>query len=221
VVLVVAGSSPVGHPARQHQCFSINATDSGFTPFKRFWYDVGLFWMEFDNRTEARQFSPIFIIVNTTSTRPRGLEGELLYDFLARFQYPPVNVTESGSDKSVINAETARVPGMSPADFHPLRLVALSNAQFLDAEFTASDIPDQVGKTPAFAPAFLLKGRISFRKDRVSISCTSLYVAQQFWSIRIFHFRRFRQEFLHTKSSISPANIISLGICGCSLAIII
>lgn len=52
------------------------------TPFKGFWYDVGLFWMLFDNRTETQNISNTdFIILNTGSSRHRGLEGELYYDF--------------------------------------------------------------------------------------------------------------------------------------------
>ena len=56
------------------------------TPYKGFWYDVGLFWMLFDNRTETQNISNTdFIILNTGSTRHRGLEGELYYDLLAPF----------------------------------------------------------------------------------------------------------------------------------------
>jgi Fe(3+) dicitrate transport protein len=153
------------------------------TPYKGFWYDVGLFWMEFDNRTETRQFSPIdFIIVNTGSTRHRGLEGELSYDLLAQFQHPPLAIVQPPPDKTVIDAKTIPVPGV-PKEFYPLQLIVFSNVQFLDAEFTASEIPDQVGKTPAFAPDFLLKGGLTFRKQNCfNITFTSVYVAQQFWS---------------------------------------
>ena len=53
------------------------------TPIKGLWYDLGLFWIEFDNRTETQAFSPTdFIIVNSGSTRHRGFEGEISYDFL-------------------------------------------------------------------------------------------------------------------------------------------
>jgi Fe(3+) dicitrate transport protein len=138
---------------------------------------------EFDNRTETRQFSPIdFIIVNTGSTRHRGLEGELSYDLLAQSQHPPLAIVQPPPDKTVIDAKTAPVPGV-PKEFYPLQLIVFSNVQFLDAEFTASEIPDQVGKTPAFAPDFLLKGGLTFRKQNCfNITFTSVYVAQQFWS---------------------------------------
>jgi len=55
--------------------------------------------------------------------------------------------------------------------------------QFLDAEFTESDIPDQVGKTPAFAPDFLWKGGITFGKERCfNVTFSAVYVSEQFWS---------------------------------------
>ena len=80
------------------------------------------------------------------------------------------------------------VPGVSPADYHPYKLIAFSNVQFLDAEFTESAllVPDTdrtlVGNTPAFAPDFLLKGGISFQKEHCfDIALTAVYVSQQFW----------------------------------------
>jgi Fe(3+) dicitrate transport protein len=55
--------------------------------------------------------------------------------------------------------------------------------QLLDATFTESDIPDQVGKTPAFAPDFLWKGGISFCKEQCfNIMLSAVYVSPQFWS---------------------------------------
>lgn len=157
------------------------------TPFRGFWYDVGGFWMEFDNRTETRFLndSGEFVIVNTGSTRHRGVEGELSYDFLARFQQPPAPVAQPEPGKNVVdkNVKNVAVPGVLPTDFHPLRLIVFSNVQFLDAEFTDSDIPGQVGKTPAFAPDFLWKGGITFGKERCfNVTFSAVYVSEQFWS---------------------------------------
>jgi Fe(3+) dicitrate transport protein len=154
------------------------------TPFKGFWYDVGLFWMEFDNRTETRQFSPIdFIIVNTGSTRhPRSRRGTFIR-FPRAFSAPAARHNAAGARKDVKDAKVAAVPGVPIEGFHPLQLIAFSNVQFLDAEFTGSDIPDQVGKTPAFAPDFLFKGGITFWKQGCfNVTLTGIYVAQQFWS---------------------------------------
>ena len=152
------------------------------TPYKGFWYDVGLFWMQFDNRTETQQFSPIdFIIVNTGSTRHRGFEGELSYDFMELFRGPelgpePAGLSKDGKDSK----ETPPSPGIGVfADWH---LIVFSNLQLLDARFTDSQIPGQVGKTPAFAPHFLWKGGITLSRDKwFDISLTAIYVSTQFW----------------------------------------
>jgi len=86
--------------------------------------------------------------------------------------------------KGVVNSSKgAPVPGTSPKDYHPYKLIPFSNVQFLDAKFTESAllIPDTnktiVGNTPAFAPEFLLKGGISFQKqDCFDIALTAVYV---------------------------------------------
>jgi Fe(3+) dicitrate transport protein len=160
------------------------------TPYKGFWYDVGLFWMLFDNRTETQNISNTdFIILNTGSSRHRGLEGELSYDFLAPFQHPPMPEVQPEPGKGVVDAsKNTPVPGISLKDYHPLKLIAFSNVQFLDAEFTESTllIPDTnrtiVGNTPAFAPEFLMKGGLQLRKDNCfDITFSAIYVSQQFW----------------------------------------
>jgi Fe(3+) dicitrate transport protein len=159
------------------------------TPYKGFWYDIGAFWMLFDNRTETQNIGNTdFIILNTGSSRNRGLEGELSYDFLAPFQHPPI-VLQPEPDKGVVDAsKNTPVPGISLKDYHPLKLIAFSNVQFLDAEFTESAllIPGTnktlVGNTPAFAPNFLLKGGLQLRKDNCfDITFSAIYVSQQFW----------------------------------------
>ncbi|MGB9473562.1 MAG: TonB-dependent receptor [Candidatus Udaeobacter sp.] len=159
------------------------------TPYKGFWYDVGLFWMLFDNRTETQNISNTdFIILNTGSTRNRGLEGELYYDLLAPFQHPPMPEVQPEPGKGVVDASKALpVPGV-PKEYHPLKLIAFSNVQFLDAVYTESAllIPDTnktlVGNAPAFAPDFLMKGGLQLRKDNCfDITFTAVYVSQQFW----------------------------------------
>ncbi len=160
------------------------------TPYKGFWYDIGLFWMLFDNRTETQNISNTdFIILNTGSSRHRGLEGELSYDLLAPFQHPPMPEVQPESGKGVVDAsKNTPVPGISLKDYHPLKLIAFSNVQFLDAEFTESTllIPNTdktiVGNTPAFAPEFLMKGGLQLRKDNYfDITFSAIYVSQQFW----------------------------------------
>ncbi|MGH7938204.1 MAG: TonB-dependent receptor family protein, partial [Chthoniobacterales bacterium] len=50
------------------------------------WYDLGLFWMNFDNRTETAFLNPGInndtILINSGDTRHRGFEGEFAYDLL-------------------------------------------------------------------------------------------------------------------------------------------
>jgi Fe(3+) dicitrate transport protein len=180
------------------------------TPFKGFWYDVGGFWMQFDNRTESSNVdinnnpsNTDFVILNTGSTRNRGFEGELSYDFLAPFQHPPMpeaSEPKNYSDKNVADSKDSKatpVPGVSLADYHPLKLIVFSNAQYLDAVYTDSSLLQPgpngaapppgstktlVGNTPAFAPEFLWKGGISFQKERCfQLFLTAVYVSQQFW----------------------------------------
>ena len=123
------------------------------------WYDLGLFWMDFSNRTETAFLNPGVnndtILINSGSTRHRGFEGEFSYDLLKLFDVPSL----AGS-----------------------HLTVSSNLQLLDAEFTESDIPGQVGKEPAFAPHTVLKAALTFGKDQcynLRLSATS--VSSQFF----------------------------------------
>ena len=169
------------------------------TPFKGFWYDVGAFWMLFDNRTETFNTSNTdFIILNSGSSRHRGFEGEVYYDFLARFQHAPAPESTPEPGKGVVDGKDkqVQVAGASPRDFHPFQLIVFSNAQYLDAEFIESELPQPqangspppngktiVGNTPNFAPEFLWKGGLSFRKEKCfDLTFSAVYVSSQFWS---------------------------------------
>ncbi|HEY2569262.1 MAG TPA: TonB-dependent receptor plug domain-containing protein [Candidatus Udaeobacter sp.] len=159
------------------------------TPYKGFWYDLGLFWMLFDNRTETQNIGNTdFIILNTGSTRNRGLEGELSYDFLAPFQHPPIALQPEPGKDVADKSKDIPVPGVLPTDYRPLKLIAFSNVQFLDATYIESSllVPGTnhtlVGNTPAFAPNFLMKGGLQLRKDNCfDITFSAIYVSQQFW----------------------------------------
>ena len=65
---------------------------TGLLPIPGLWYDVGLFWMEFSDRTENQALNPGVnndtIQVNTGDTRHRGFEGELAYDLLELWKNP-------------------------------------------------------------------------------------------------------------------------------------
>ncbi|HEX4630023.1 MAG TPA: TonB-dependent receptor [Chthoniobacterales bacterium] len=151
------------------------------TPFKGFWYDVGLFWMEFSNRTENQAQTTIdFVIVNTGNTRHRGLEAEVSYDLLAPFQHDVIASTTADA-KSPKDATVA-------APIHPLQLIVFSNVQFLDAKFTESALTvaatgqSFVGNEPAYAPDWIWKGGVTFQKEKCfRITISGVHSSEQFW----------------------------------------
>ena len=151
------------------------------TPIKGFWYDVGLFWMEFSNRTETQNISNTeFVIANTGNTRHRGLEAEASYDLLAPFQHEISASTTADAklSKDVVVAEPT----------HPLQLIVFSNVQLLDAEFTESNQivaatgQSFVGNEPAYAPEWIWKGGVTFQKEKCfRITVSGVHVSEQFW----------------------------------------
>lgn len=133
------------------------------TPITGLWYDVGLFWMEFDNRTESQFLNPGVnndtVLSNSGSTRHRGFEGEIYYDLLALFDHPALK----GS-----------------------HLTVGGNLQLLDAEFTESNLlaggKSIVGNRPAFAPDTVAKFSITYRmEERCKVSLSGVYVSSQFF----------------------------------------
>jgi Fe(3+) dicitrate transport protein len=164
------------------------------TPFKGFWYDVGLFWMQFDNRIETQPAPPgpgvnpnlDTIAVNTGNTRHRGFEGEVAYDFLAPFQTEISSVT---SDPKADAKDGKSVAKEVVAPRAPLQFIVFGNVQLLDAEFTdsAQIIPGSggatfVGNAPAYAPDVVFKGGITFKRDKCfNVTFSAVYVSEQFW----------------------------------------
>jgi Fe(3+) dicitrate transport protein len=159
------------------------------TPLKGFWYDVGLFWMQFDNRIETRP-DPLggpfdTLAFNSGSTRHRGVEGEVAYDFLAPFQHEITATADPKADSK----DSKSIAKEVVAPRAPLQLIVFSNVQFLDAEFTDSEqiIPGSggatfVGNAPAYAPDVVFKGGITFKRDHCfNITFTAVYVSEQFW----------------------------------------
>ncbi|MEP6821722.1 MAG: TonB-dependent receptor plug domain-containing protein [Chthoniobacterales bacterium] len=158
------------------------------TPIKGFWYDVGLFWLEFDNRTETRSVVGAnpgdTFLVNTGSTRHRGFEGEASYDLLAPFQNDLGPAVIDGKSDGKSTAKEV----YNPAPLRPYQLIVFGNAQVLDAEFTDSTqiVPMTtrtfVGNTPAYAPDLVLKGGITFKRDKCfNVTFSGVYVSPQFW----------------------------------------
>ena len=124
-------------------------------PVSGLYYDVSVFWIDFRNRIEAQHINAIDVIeVNSGDTRSRGFEGQLNYDFLAHS-----TLADRGE-----------------------HLEAFVNASLLNARFTSSVIPGQVGKIPAYAPRYLLKAGVTWRvEQRVKLSLTAVSSAAQYW----------------------------------------
>jgi Fe(3+) dicitrate transport protein len=124
-------------------------------PIVGLYYDASLFQVDAHDRIESQQFTQTQTIdVNTGNTRSRGTELEGSYDFL-------------------------RLWAQSTPDQH---LAVFANASLLNARFTASRIPNQAGKTPAYAPDYVLKAGVTFRQDRLyEVSLVVDSVASQFF----------------------------------------
>ena len=155
------------------------------TPIKGFWYDVGLFWMEFENRTEninVNNSNTLFFVQNSGNTRHRGIEAEFSYDLLAPF-------TPDLSGGSVTTDPKSGKDVTVPPPPAPLQLIVFSNFQYLDAEFTESEIlvptttHTLVGNAPAYAPDFIWKGGITFQKEKCfRVTLSGVHVSDQFWA---------------------------------------
>ena len=152
------------------------------TPIKGLWYDVGLFWNEFSNRTETQFFTPTdFIIVNSGDTRHRGFEGEIAYDFMELFHGTGLPESDGyAKDDKDAKGPVTRATQSSFVGWH---LNVFSNLQLLDAEFTDSQIPGQIGKEPAYSPSVLFKGGVTLSKDNCfDVTFTAVYVSEEFWA---------------------------------------
>lgn len=109
-------------------------------PVTGFYYDASLFQVNVKNRIESETFSQTETIdVNTGNTRSRGVEMETSYDVLRL---------------------ASAVSGTQHLDL-------FANASLLDATFTGSIIPGQTGKTPAYAPHYVLKAGATLRRDQL------------------------------------------------------
>jgi Fe(3+) dicitrate transport protein len=126
-------------------------------PMVGLYYDVSLFQVNVHDRIESQQFGQApneTIDVNTGNTRSRGAELEGSYDVL-------------------------RLWANSASEQH---LTVFANASLLNARFTSSALLNQAGKTPAYAPDYVLKAGATLRRDghyKVSLVVDS--VAAQFF----------------------------------------
>ncbi len=144
-----------GFPGNPSRAVSWEAGVHG-TPLPGLFYDVGVFQIDFQNRVETRRnFDPL----------------------------DPTAVL-------VVNTGNTRHRGLEAEvsyDFFAGRsdgqhLTVFGSGSWLEAQFTGSLDPTQIGKTPAFAPRTLVKGGITWRKDKAwSVSLTGVSVASQYW----------------------------------------
>jgi len=146
--------TPVNDPTPTH-VLSFEAGVHG-TPLPGLFYDASLFWVNVKDRIESQPIigDPLgeTINVNTGNTRHRGFEGQVDYDFLAAF-----------------DPQSARHFSM------------FLNLSLLNARFTASRNPTQVGKTPAFSPDYLARGGLVYREDKnFKLALSVVSVASQY-----------------------------------------
>src|SRR5579875_42502 len=107
-------------------------------PLTGFYYDASVFQIDAKDRIESQPITQTEIVdVNTGNTRSRGIELESSYDVLRLS------------------------PRFSPAEHLDLFL----NTELLHARFTASLDPAQVGRTPAYAPDYIVKAGVTWRRE--------------------------------------------------------
>ena len=122
------------------------------TPVTGLYYDASLFWIDFKNRIETQH-------INATDT---------------------INVNTGDTRHRGFEGEIAYDFLAARSDGEHLE--AFASLQLLNARFTASLDPNQIGKTPAFAPKYLFKGGVTWRADkRYDVALTMTSVASQYW----------------------------------------
>jgi Fe(3+) dicitrate transport protein len=119
------------------------------------YYDVSLFQVNVKNRIESESITQTETIdVNTGDTRSRGVEAEGSFDVLS----------------------------LAPNFAGENHLDVFANASWLDAHFTSSIIPGQAGKIPAYAPHYVAKSGVTWRRDQVfRVSLVANLVGAQYF----------------------------------------
>ncbi len=122
------------------------------TPVAGLFYDVSLYWIDFKNRIET-------IVISPTDSLEQN-SGD----------------TRSRGFEGQVSYDLLAARGGSQ------HLSLFGNVSYLDATFTASAIPGQMGKTPAFAPRWLGKFGVIWREDQhFSIGLSGVAVASQYF----------------------------------------
>ena len=122
------------------------------TPILGLWYDAGLFQIDFTNQIETIALNNID--VENVNTGDTRNRG-----FEGELSYDFLAFKKGGQ-----------------------HLTAFANLQLLNAEYTASSIPGQVGKTPDFAPSRILKAGLTYREDKhFNVALTAVSVSDEYW----------------------------------------
>jgi Fe(3+) dicitrate transport protein len=124
-------------------------------PLPGLFYDASLFQVNVRNSIESEQFTPTETIdVNTGNIRSRGAELDGSFDLLQLWS-------------------------AAPSDEH---LTLFANASLLNARYTGSMIPGETGKTPVYAPNYVLKAGLTLRAARgLKLSLLVDSVASQYF----------------------------------------
>jgi Fe(3+) dicitrate transport protein len=103
-------------------------------PLLGLYYDASVFQVTVKNSIETLPLTPTESTnVNTGDQRSRGVEAETSYDLLQLWPAPP----------------------------HGKHLTLFVNASYLEAVYTSSIAAGQAGKTPPYAPRYVLKGGLT------------------------------------------------------------
>jgi Fe(3+) dicitrate transport protein len=122
------------------------------TPITGLFYDVSLYWIDFTNRIET-------IVIDPTDSIEQNSGNTRNRGFEGQVSYD-----------------------FLAGDDGPEHLSVFGNVSYLDATFTASAIPGQVGKTPAFAPKWLGKFGLIWREQgRYSVSLSGVAITSQYF----------------------------------------
>ena len=122
------------------------------TPLAGLFYDAGLFLIDVRDRIET-------VFINTLDTVDQDFGDTRNRGFEGEASYDLL--------------------ASRPGDRH---LIAFASLQLLDARFTRSELPNQVGRTPAYSPHALGKYGLTFRQaGRYSLSLTGVSVSSQFF----------------------------------------
>lgn len=122
------------------------------TPVTGLFYDASVFWIHFRNRIETINLTPI------------------------------VAVERNSGDSRHRGFEGELAYDFLAAAHDGRHLQVFANLQWLNARFVASDIAGQVGKVPAFAPRYLIKTGITWRREHgLRVSLTGVSSDSQYW----------------------------------------